>query len=72
MIVNLLTGFDPCQKWLRVKLVLALHSDFLKKVTFGIFGRKPKGVRSLPLPDLYMMVEDIVSHASNSKAEDNS
>ncbi len=28
LIIDLLTGFDPCQKWLRVKLVLALHSHF--------------------------------------------
>ncbi len=37
--------FDPYQKWLRVELVLALQSDFLKMFTFGIFGR---------VPDLYL------------------
>ena len=33
--------------WLRVELALALRSNFLKKVTFRIFGREAKGVRSI-------------------------
>ena len=41
------TGFDQYSKGLRVELALALLSDFLKKVTFAIFGREPKGVRSI-------------------------
>ncbi len=39
------TGFDHYSKGLRVELALALLSDFLKKFTFAIFGREPKGVR---------------------------
>ena len=47
------TGFDQYSKGLRVELALALLSDFLKKVTFAIFEREPKGVRSLIRPHLY-------------------
>ena len=41
------TGFDQYLKGLQVELALALLSDFLKKVTFAIFGREPKGVQSI-------------------------
>lgn len=53
LIVDLLTGFDLCQKWLRVKLVLILHGDFFKKIIFSIFGHKPEDLLSIFLSDLY-------------------
>ena len=44
LIVDLLTGFDPCQKWLMVKLVLTLNTKFLENVTIGIFVYETKSV----------------------------